>query len=194
MYLSTPGMGESMEPNWTLEILKLAAQALTPLVVGYLGWKVSKRLKDIEQHQWGNRKLTEKRIQIYEKISPLLNRLFCYFMYVGDWQSHSPKAIIATKRELDHEIHVNKYLLESDVFEAYQKFVGALFELYNGAGEDAKIKTAVVSSDGDRRRSPSFKWDDAFSQCFSNRHIASKADLVKLYDEVMKAQRKGIKA
>lgn len=180
--------------NWYLEILKLAAQALTPLVVGFLGWKVSKRLKDIEQAQWGNRKLTEKRIQIYEKVSPLLNRLFCYFTYVGDWQSHTPKAIIATKRELDHEMHINKYLLEPEVFDAYQKFIGALFELYTGAGNDAKMKTLITSGNGDRKKSPHFKWDSAFNDCFSESEASSKREVADLYDTVMKAQRLGIKA
>ncbi|MCZ7864748.1 hypothetical protein O9X98_25490 [Agrobacterium salinitolerans] len=177
-----------------LEIVKLAVQALTPAVVGYLGWKVSKRLKDIEQAQWGNRKLTEKRIQIYEKVSPLLNRLFCYFAYVGDWQSHTPKAIIATKRELDHEMHINKYLLEPEVFEAYQRFIDALFELYTGAGKDAKMKTLISSSNGDRKTSPHFKWDSAFNDCFRKGEFSSKREVAELYDAVMKAQRIGIKA
>lgn len=181
-----------MDTN-TIEVAKLAVQALTPIAVGYIGWKVSKRLKDIEQHQWGNRKLTEKRIQIYEKISPSLNRLFCYFNYVGDWQSHSPKAIIATKRELDHDMHVNKYLLEPEVFEAYQTFIDGLFEHYTGAGEDAKLKTLIVSIDGDRRKSPSFAWDSAFEHCFNQHDVAQKATVATLYDAVMKAQRSGIK-
>ena len=177
-----------------LEIAKLIVQALTPAVVGYLGWKVSKRLKDIEQSQWGNRKLTEKRIQIYEKISPLLNRLFCYFAYVGDWQAHSPKAIVATKRELDHEMHINKYLLEPEVFDAYQKFINGLFQLYTGAGNDAKLKTHVMSVDGDRRQSPHFKWETAFKDCFSKGDVLSADEVGRLYDAVMKAQRLGIKA
>jgi len=183
-----------MEPNWTLEILKVAAQAMTPLVVGFLGWKVSKRLKDIEQAQWGNRKLTEKRIQIYEKVSPLLNRLFCYFSCVGDWQLHSPKAIIATKRELDHEMHVNKYLLEPEVFENYLKFTHALFEHYTGVGEDAKLRTGVKSFDGDRSKSPHFTWEPDFNHCYSKQNLPSKGELAALYDTVMKSQRKGIKA
>jgi len=180
--------------NATIEIAKLALQAATPIVVGYIGWKVSKRLKDIEQLQWGNRKLTEKRIQIYEKVSPLLNRLFCYFVYVGDWQKHSPADVVATKRELDHEIHVNRYLLDPEVFEAYEAFIGALFELYTGAGKDAKLKSLIVSSNGDRRKSLAFAWEDSFDQHFSDHEIASKTVVFELYDAVMRAQRSGIKA
>lgn len=178
----------------TLEIVKLSVQALTPIVVGYIGWKVSKRLKDIEQNQWANRKITEKRIQIYEEVSPLLNRLFCYFNYVGDWQTHSPKDIVATKRKLDHKIHVNRYLLEEDVFDAYHKFIHVLFEHYTSAGEDAKLKTLIVSPDGDRSKSPSFQWADEWKNCFSSRDIAPKKVVFELYNRVMQAQRDGIKA
>ena len=183
-----------MEVNWPLEILKLAVQALTPLAVAFIGWKVSKRLKDIEQLQWGNRKLTEKRIQIYERVSPLLNRLFCYFTYVGDWQNHSPKSIIATKRELDHEMHVNKYLLTPEVFNAYTNFIGELFDTYTGVGRDARLKTFIDSRHGDRRRSPSFKWEQGYSDCFNSRNVADAHTVTSLYENVMRAQREGINA
>ncbi|WP_457586089.1 hypothetical protein [Ensifer canadensis] len=180
--------------NVTLEIVRLAVQALTPIIVGYIGWKVSKRLKDIEQNQWANRKITEKRIQIYEKVSPLLNRLFCYFNYVGDWQRHSPKDIISTKRELDHEIHVNRYLLDPAVFDAYHKFIHTLFEHYTGAGEDAKLRTLVVSADGDRSQSTFFQWNVEWAHCFNSHDVASKQHVFELYDAVMRAQRNGINA
>ncbi len=183
-----------METNWTLEILKLAAQALTPIVVGFIGWKVSKRLKEMEQAQWGNRKLTEKRIEIYETISPLLNRLYCYFVFVGDWQTHSPKEIIQTKRCLDHEVHVNKFLLEPEVFSAYMSFMDALFDTYTGVGKDARLKTAIVSPHGDRRSSPSFEWKDEFRECFNSRDVAPADRIGRLYETVMMAQRVGIKA
>lgn len=177
-----------MDTATKLEIAKIVAQLFTPGVVGYLGWKVSKRLKDIEQHQWGNRKLTEKRIQLYDEISPLLNRLFCYFTYVGDWQKHSPLDIIEAKRNLDHKVFVNRYLLEGDVFDAYQSFIHALFEHYTGIGEDAKLKTSYR----DRRASPSFTWDQDWNQRFVSVGIASEKLVLDLYEQVMKAQRKGI--
>ncbi|MBB3974875.1 hypothetical protein GGQ64_000051 [Rhizobium azooxidifex] len=176
--------------NTALEIAKLAVQALTPLAVGYIGWKVSKRLKDIDQHQWGNRKLSEKRIQIYDEISPLLNRLFCYFTYVGDWQHHTPNDIIITKRNLDHNVYVNRYLLEPNVFDSYQVFINALFQHYTGAGEDAKLKTRF----GDRRSSPHFPWSDEWAHCFDTRDVAPLNVVHKLYEDVMKAQREGINA
>lgn len=85
-----PEWGNQMEAE-KLEIVKVGISAITPILVAGIGWLLAGRLKNIEQLQWGNRKLTEKRIQIYEKVSPLLNRLYCYFIYIGDWQAHSPK-------------------------------------------------------------------------------------------------------
>lgn len=182
-----------MDIGLKLEIAKLVVQALTPIAVGYLGWKFSKRLKDLEQVQWGNRKLTEKRIQIYEKTAPLINRLYCYYSYVGDWQNQSPRDIIVVKRELDHEMYVNKYLLEGDVFEAYQEFMDALFDVFTGVGRDAKLKTCVLSHHGDRRKSPHFTWEPEFADCFSANQQAPQPMLDALYDSVMVAQRRGIK-
>lgn len=183
-----------MDTNLNLEIIKLVVQGMTPAVVGYLGWKVSKRLKDIEQVQWGNRKISEKRIQIYDEVSPLLNRIYCYFMCVGDWQHHTPKQIIQNKRELDQKIHINKYLLEEDFFLAYQKFIDTVFEHYTGAGQEAKLKTRIISSNGDRRKSPFFEWNMEFTAYFSNNNFATKDDVAKAYDTVMLAQRQGINA
>lgn len=173
-----------------LEVAKLVVQALTPLVVGYLGWKLSKRLKDIEQAQWANRKLTEKRIQIYDEVSPLLNRLYCYYTYVGDWQKHSPAEILETKRVLDLKIYVNKYLLEPEVFKAYQEFIDLLFEHFTGMGQNAKLRTSFQ----DRTSSPTVTWQPAWASCFSSSKPASLPHVTKAYENVMLAQRKGINA
>ncbi|UVC10192.1 hypothetical protein IHQ71_06185 [Rhizobium sp. TH2] len=178
-----------MEPMG-FEIAKLVVQAATPIVVGILGWKLSKRLKDIEQGQWANRKITEKRIQIYDEVSPLLNKLLCYYTWVGDWQRHTPQQIIDTKRSLDQKIYVNKYLLEPDVFDRYQEFMEELFDHYSGIGEDAKLRTSYL----DRRTSTAYKWDDEWKHSFVPNDIANENTVRKLYEAVMLAQRNGINA
>ncbi|MBY5745899.1 hypothetical protein HFO28_20230 [Rhizobium leguminosarum] len=91
-------------------------------------------------------------------------------------------------------MHINRYLLDPEVFDAYEAFIDVLFELYTGAGKDAKLKSLIVSPNGDRRRSLAFVWEDSFDQHFSDHEAASGTVVFELYDAVMRAQRSGIKA
>lgn len=85
----------------SLEIVKLAAEVLTPVSVAAFGWLVSHRLKQLELVQWTNQKLIEKRLALYDTIAPLLNRLLCFYTWVGPWKDISPDDVIRAKRELD---------------------------------------------------------------------------------------------
>lgn len=172
------------------EIAKLAVSALTPLIVAGFGWRISTTLKHLEQKQWSNRKLIEKRIEIYDKISPLMNRLFCYFYWVGDWKEHSPIDIIKTKRSLDHTVHIYRHLLEPEFFEDYMRFMDALFVTYNGAGEDARLRTAIRNQDGDRTKLKS--WQEDFAACFDPSSALPLGEIDRLYETVMQIQRRGI--
>lgn len=77
---------------WTsLEIAKLAIEFLTPLAVIGIGLFINRRLKQIEHIQWSNQKIIEKRIELYDRLSPLLNRLLCFYTWIGYWRDISPK-------------------------------------------------------------------------------------------------------
>lgn len=173
-----------------MQTVQLIISALTPVIVAILGWKISRTLKDIEQSQWYSRKLIEKRIEIYDKISPMLNRLFCYFHWVGDWKENSPVDIIKTKRSLDHTVYIYKYLLDPEFFTTYVHFMDALFTTYNSAGEDARLRTMIAGIDGDRSKLSS--WEPKFATCFDLTDIAPLSEISKRYERVMQAQRKGI--
>ncbi len=174
----------------TFEIAKLLVSALTPLIVAGFGWRISTTLKNLEQKQWSNRKLIEKRIEVYDKVSPLLNRLFCYFHWIGDWKEYTPVEIIKAKRSLDHTIYIYKYLLEPDFFEAYLKFTRGLFSMYNGAGEDARLRTAIRNEEGDRAKLDG--WERSFEACFDPDNALPLKEIARLYEDVMNAQKKGI--
>ncbi|WIJ24239.1 hypothetical protein [Devosia sp. RR2S18] len=175
-----------------LEVLKLVVSALTPIAVVVLGVKLNQRLKDLEQKQWRSRKLIEKRIELYDQISPALNDIYCYFMWVGEWKKSRPIDIISKKRTLDRQIHIYRYLLPKDFYDKYQSFMEMIFSTYNGAGEDARLKTAIQGGDGNRRESPDFKWIAEWDQCFETRQIASKSQLREAYHAVMDSQQSGI--
>lgn len=173
-----------------MQTVQLIISALTPIIVAILGWRISRTLKEIEQRQWSSRKLIEKRIEIYDSISPMMNRLFCYFHWVGDWKEYSPSDIIRTKRSLDHTVYIYKYLLDPEFFDTYTRFMDALFTTYNGIGEDARLRTEIAGIDGDRSKLPS--WEPEFSACFDLSDITPLSEIAKRYERVMQAQRKGI--
>jgi hypothetical protein len=175
-----------------LEVGKLLVSAITPIAVVVLGMAINRRLKDIEQKQWRSRKLIEKRIDIYDKISPDLNALFCYYMWVGEWQKNTPSQMVDKKRELDRQVHVYRYLLPADFFGLYDKFIHLLFSTYNGAGEDARLRTLIVSGDGDRRASKYHSWDPLWEQCFDSTRTASKSEIAATYEALMQSQQRGI--
>ena len=94
------------QPWNSLEVAKLAASATTPLLVLYIGLLIQRAVRRIEAVQWANRKVVEKRLEIYDQIAPILNDLLCYFAYVGNWKELSPPQMVSAKRMLDKQVHL----------------------------------------------------------------------------------------
>jgi hypothetical protein len=65
---------KTQEPpkTWT-DQARLGADLLGPLVAAVFGIWVMKLTKRIEQNQWRNQKLIEKRIAIWDEIGPIVN-------------------------------------------------------------------------------------------------------------------------
>jgi hypothetical protein len=61
----------------SLEVAKLAVAAATPIAVAVVGFWLNNRLKSVEQAQWSQQKVIERRITAYDDIAIPLNRLFC---------------------------------------------------------------------------------------------------------------------
>jgi hypothetical protein len=176
----------------SLEVVKLLVAALAPISVALLGWFISGQLKRLEDLQWKNRKVVEKRIEIFDRLAPDLNQLYCYFAWIGNWKELTPLKIIAIKRSLDHGFHVNRYIIGEEVFRSYDVFISLTFETFTGPNKDARIRTAITGPDGDRRSSSSYVWDNAWVERFTNKEIADRNSLHSSYAAVMKAFQRGI--
>ena len=176
----------------SLEVVKLLVAVLTPVSVAVFGWFISRRLKQLEMVQWSNQKLIEKRLAIYDATAPLLNKLLCFYTWVGHWKDTSPDDVIKAKRELDQTVNIYRHLFEDDVYKAYQAFIHLLFETYTGAGLDAKIRSYVKGPDGDRTNHCAYKWESAWLQKFSDTEVAPKSEVRKQYYRLMVALRNSL--
>lgn len=129
-------------PLWnSLEIAKLIISTLTPIIVLVLGLWISRSLKRLENLQWTNQKITEKRITAFEELVPLLNDLLCYFTFVGCWKDLTPPEVVKLKRRMDRIVHVNALLFSKEFLSKYNDFINAGYGTYSGWGQDARLRT-----------------------------------------------------
>lgn len=172
--------------NW-LELVKLAVGVMTPLSVAAFGWFISRRLKRFELLQWSNQKLIEKRIAIYDQVGPALNQLYCFYVWVGNWKEITPAEVLRLKRDLDQKMYVYGHLFDGDLLRCYREFMHTLFETFQGAGEDAKIRSVVRGPDGDRSSHAAHPWDSEWEVRFAAPgRAASPADVQQRYDALIR--------
>jgi len=167
--------------NW-LEVAKLAASLVTPVVVAILGVYIHRVTKRFELSQWKSQKLIEKRLAVYDDLAPLLNDLLCFFTYVGAWKEIDPPTAVNLKRKVDKKIHLAAPLFSPRFFNACMTFQNLCFETYAGWGVDARLR-----SQSERRKEASgAKWDGGWDQLFSDEASDPKA-IRESYREIMEA-------
>lgn len=176
--------------NW-LEIARLSVSLTTPIAVVIIGYILNNRLKEIDNIQWHNRKIIEKRIEIYDKVAPDINKIFCFLMWIGYWKEITPPSLIESKRNLDKAFNVNRYLISEDAYRKYNAFIHSAFQTYTGVGEDAKIKSLITSNDGDRRKDLQSPWDSKWDYLFLENSAESREIISNKYKLLMQALTSG---
>lgn len=154
---------KTQEPpkTWT-DQARLGADLLGPLVAAVFGIWVMKLTKRIEQNQWRNQKLIEKRIAIWDEIGPIVNDIYCYCKRIGSWKEMTPKDIIAKKRIADKAADISRPYFSDQFFWAYKNFTGATFVPYQAHGTDAKIRSVLWE-----HRNASRAWQEGWDLLFS---------------------------
>jgi hypothetical protein len=156
--------------------------------------KLTKRL---ENAQWINQKLVEKRISLVDQVAPDLNDLYCYFLWIGVWKALSPVDVIERKRRLDRIIHVNRPFLGKTCLTAYEAFMDTLFATFTAPGWDAGLRTTLASKYGDRSANycGEGEWKSEWNDKFVN-NAASRADVQARYSDLMDqlAEQVGVQA
>ena len=173
-----------------LEITKLIVSLVTPIAVVIVGYTLNRRLKSIDNAQWQSRKIIEKRLEIYDKIAPDLNLVFCFCRFLGYWKEISPKQMIETKRALDKNVNIYRHLLSEKFFSAYEEYIHHAFRTFTGHGKDALIRSAISNRWGDRTKHANYEWDVSYSDMFDASNIPSDEDLQCSYLQAMQELRK----
>lgn len=170
-----------MEESWSgLEITKLVLSSITPILIVLIGYLLNNTLHRFENAQWANRKLVEHRLKLFDEIAPLLNDLFCFYTYVGNWKELSPPDIIECKRKLDKIVHINLALFSQDFHPKYKTFLNCCFKVFNEHGADAKLLTKF-----DKRKDFVEMWKDSWNSLFLPESKVDRLTLTKAYQDVM---------
>ena len=158
----------------SLEIAKFVVSIVTPVIILFLGIWINKRLKKLEQLQWANQKLIEKRIHIYDQLVPILNDILCYFTFIGIWKDIEPKEIVKMKRKVDKIAYVNSPLFSKEFLIKYNNFIELCYSTYSGWGSDAKLRTVFQ-----RRKEANSQWEASWEDCFADKTEATEPELIK---------------
>jgi hypothetical protein len=163
-------------PIWnSLEVAKLLVSALTPLLLIIIGLWINRSLKRLDYLQWTNQKVTEKRIEVFEQLAPLLNDLLCYFTFVGCWKDLNAREVVERKREMDRIVHINAPLFSKEFGQRYHDFIEACYSTYMGWGKDAQLRTLSER----RKEAAGTGWKSEWDDCFADEEDCSDPDVVR---------------
>jgi hypothetical protein len=167
----------------SLEVVKVVIAVLTPLLILGLGLVVNRASKRLEDAQWGNRKLIERRLDIYDSMAPKLNDLFCFFSLKGNFREVSPPAAVKRKRELDKLFFVNRFLFGEQFSAAYFRFFDLCFEHDAAVATDARLRTDPHKQKAEFGSG----WDDSWGPLFSpTAEWSSRTEVEGAYGELMR--------
>jgi hypothetical protein len=167
-----------------LEIVKLAVAALTPILVLFFGVMVARAARRVEAAEWASRKVVERRLELYDKLAPLLNDLYCFFTAVGHFREITPAEALDSKRRADKFFFVNRYLMERAFAEAYQEFMNGCFKHYVDIGRDALLRASVEHQRAERGPA---NWEEGWAAAYvSDRaDVTPRHEIKMLYHELM---------
>ena len=154
-------------PSLALEAVKIIAGVATPILVALIGFRLNKIMQSFSAAQWGNQKLIEKRLDIFDKVAPEINALYCYIRFIGAWKELTPEDILKIKRDLDKTFHVYSAIFSPRLMETYLIFIKTCFRMFVGPSKDALIRSVVVDSFGNDRRICNVDWRDEWTGMFT---------------------------
>ena len=136
----------------------------------------------MSKKQWSNQKIVEKRLEIYDKMVPKLNDIYCFYCYIGNWNDITPMAVLRLKRELDKDMNIYASLFSENLSKKYMDFKQLCFVSMSGWEQDEKIKSYY-----ELRQQNNLDWDDGWIQYFDPNNVVEAIKLKEKYDELIES-------
>lgn len=147
---------------------KILVSALTPVAIAVLGYFISSSLYVKESSLRKSEQILSEKQKTYSKIGEDLNIIYVYAADVGDFRDYTPDQIIDRKRDADRTFFMYSPYWSRETKQKYSVFMDATFEMYTGAGLNAKIKTTY-----DQKKAAyaayNKQWNPAWDQVFTGR-------------------------
>lgn len=174
------------EQIWdNLKIVIIVIAALAPVAIAFLIIRNKRSLKGLENKYRTDQKIYEKRIDVYDRIGPKLNDLFCFYCYNGNWKEISPQYIMLLKKELDKEMNTHAPLYSDDLMQKYARFMQLCFVAHSGWEHDEKIKSLY-----DLRQLQNLEWENDWIQYFDTNNVVDAIKMKERYDELIASFKK----
>ena len=131
--------------NFRLSVASLAISTLMTAGLFYYGQQFAQISADRSRVE----KVQDKKIELWDRIGPQLNKILSYITYVGRWNQISAAQVVDAKRASDEIFYIYKPFF-SDKFQTdYNRFMNSAFQTFNGMGQDATIRTSSISRKDD---------------------------------------------
>jgi hypothetical protein len=95
-------------------------------------------------------KAAEMRTAVWTQAAPMLNDIYAYFVFVGDFEDLDPKTILDEKAKVDRLMWSNRVLFAKDSFDAYTAFINAAFNTHTGWLKKPSLRTVPIRGDKDK--------------------------------------------
>lgn len=184
----SPPEAQLTEQIWeSLKIAVIAIAVLSPVIIVFLIIRFNRMKNHLINEYQSIQRLVQKRIEIYERIGPILNDILCFFSYTGNWKELTPIDIMRLKRELDKEMNINKPLFSEDLSKKYNAFMQLCFVSHSGWEHEEKIKSLYELR---QERDPN--WLDDYIPYFDTNNVVEGIKVKERFDDLMACFRKEI--
>ncbi len=171
---------DSMRETLEIGILAIAVLAIIALI--YLSVRYRRIIKTLKKTYAEDQKIFEKRMEIYDRMGPKLNDLFCFYCYNGNWKEITPVDTLRLKKELDKDMQVHAPLFSEETSQKYQSFVQLCFVAHSGWEHEEKIKSLY-----DLRKDNMDTWTDEWIPYFDTNNVVDAIRMKERYDALVES-------
>ena len=171
-------MDESNKSSWnSLEVAKLLVTASIPLMLWVLSATYQENQKllesvradrqaELQREHIRQERVAKWRYAKYDELSLTLNDMYVYFIHVGKWKEMTPLDIVERKRDADRLIFSSGPVFTEQFRDKYIALIDAMFDTYQGWGEDAALRTSADHR-ADAASRVGIEWDPKWEHRFT---------------------------